>query len=123
MNLATALLVLGQVVCLASGQVLWKWGVEHAGGFMSNGRSLTDSLIQLMLSPAFVAGTVLYALATLIYVYLLSRFDLTYIYPILSLTFVATVAGGWFLLGEPMTLQRVVAVVVIAVGVGLMARS
>jgi drug/metabolite transporter (DMT)-like permease len=122
-SLPIALLVLGQVLSLSAGQILWKVGVAQAGGFMSTDRSLTDTVLRLAQSPAFVAGTVLYATATLIYLFLLSRFELTYIYPILSLTFVSTVVLGWLVLGEPVSLQRVIAVGVITAGVALMAQT
>lgn len=115
--------VFTQMICLAGGQILWKRGIEAAGGFMSGGDGLVPSLIRLATNPIFLAGSVLYVIATLLWFYLLPRYDLSFIYPILSLTFVIAALGGWFILGEAMSLQRLVGIVTIAAGVVIVTRS
>jgi drug/metabolite transporter (DMT)-like permease len=47
----------------------------------------------------------------------LSRVDVTIAYPMLSLGYVVTAIGAWYLLGEAMSLQRLLAIGVIIVGV------
>jgi drug/metabolite transporter (DMT)-like permease len=117
MSVLTLALVLTQVFSLAVGQILWKLGIDQAGGFMTSDRSMVASLLELAKSPAFVLGCVFYVVATLVWFYLLARHDLGYIYPILSLTYVVTFIGGWLILGEPLSLQRLAAVGVISLGV------
>ena len=102
-SVVSAGLVLVQVLSLAAGQILWKVGIDQAGGFMTAGRSALDSLVELAKSPAFVIGSGLYLVATFVWFYLLARHDLGYIYPILSLTYVVTFIGGWLVLGEPLS--------------------
>lgn len=123
MNPPTMVLVLVQVVALAGGQVFWKMGVDDAGGFMSGGRSLLDSLLTLARTPSFLLGTALYVVATIVWIYLLARHDLGYIYPFLSLTYVVTAFGGWMILGEALTVPRLAAIGLITLGVAWLAIS
>lgn len=123
MSLATLALAILQMMALAGGQILWKRGIDDAGGFMSGGESMVGSMAKLATNPAFLAGCVLYLAATLLWFYLLARNDLSLIYPVLSLTFVLASLGGWLILGEAMSPQRLLGIAVIAAGVLVVTRS
>jgi multidrug transporter EmrE-like cation transporter len=121
--LTLAVLVLAEVLSLAGGQLLWKKGIDAAGGFMMPGESVLASIPRLLQSPAFLIGCGLYLVAMLLWFYLLARFDLSFIYPLVSLTFVVASLGGWLFLGEPLTVQRALGIAVIALGVTIVTRS
>ncbi len=87
------------------------------------GEPLIASIWRLLQSPIFLVGSGLYAVATLLWFYLLARFDLSFIYPLVSLTFVVASLGGWLFLGEPLSAQRALGIAVIALGVTILTRS
>ena len=118
-----AVLLAAQILSLAGGQLLWKKGIDAAGGFMMPGESPLASIPRLLQSPMFLIGSGLYAVATLLWFYLLARFDLSFIYPLVSLTFVVASLGGWLFLGEPLSVQRALGIAVIAFGVTILTRS
>lgn len=119
-----AIILIGlQTLSLAGGQVLWKKGIDQVGGFMSAGQSIYLSLLNLATNPTFLVGSGLYVLATLLWFYLLSRFELSFIYPFVSLTLVVSLFGAWLFLGEPIGLQRWVAVGFISFGIFLLTQS
>lgn len=122
-SMTTYLLIGLQILTLAGGQILWKRGITDAGGFMSAGESLVASLSRLIMNPIFLAGCALYAVATLLWFYLLARFELSWIYPFVSLTFVVTSVAGWLVFGEAMSPQRMIGILVVAGGIALVARS
>ena len=122
-NLLALILTGLQVLAMTGGQVLWKKGIDQAGGFLLPGQSVYSSLLHLVVNPAFLTGSALYIVATLLWFYLLARFELSYIYPFLSLTLIVSLLGARFLLGEPISMQRWIAVGFISLGVFLLTQS
>ncbi len=53
----------------------------------------------------------------------LSRVDVSVAYPLLSMGYVVNALAAWWLFGEVITLQRVVGIAVILIGVVIVARS
>jgi drug/metabolite transporter (DMT)-like permease len=123
MTLQTGLLAISQMIALAAGQVLWKMGIDRAGGFLMAGESVVTSVFNLVRQPPFLVGSGFYVYAMLAWFYLLARFDLGYIYPIMSLTYVASFIGAWLFLGEALSPQRLLAIGVITVGVVMLTRG
>lgn len=69
-------------------------------------------------------GASLYALSFLIWMVILSRNELSMVYPLMiGLTLVATTAASWVLLKEPLGALRLTGIAVIFLGVVLVTRS
>jgi uncharacterized membrane protein len=101
---------------LLAGQVLWKQGLA---GFPDPFHEPWRALRTVGTSTHIVSGILLYGMATLIWLYLLSRFELSYIYPITSLSFVLAAILAHFWLGEDLGWNRVLGVTTICLGVYL----
>jgi len=99
----------------ATGQVLWKIGV--------NGKNLLSlpNIIEIMLSPYILTGLLIYGITTFLWLYLLSKADVSYIYPIQSLVFVIIILAGAFLFGENISINRWIGLTVICIGVFILA--
>jgi len=77
----------------------------------------------LILTNHFViSGLMLYALGAIVWLGVLARWDVSKAYPMVGLGFGLTVAIG-FLLGEQVTLLRIIGVILICTGVFLISRS
>jgi multidrug transporter EmrE-like cation transporter len=72
-------------------------------------------------SPMVWLGLGLYGLSTLLWLWVLSRLDVSLAYPLVSLGFVVTMVAGVLWLGEPFSWLRVGACTLIVVGVSLLA--
>lgn len=102
------------LLLLLAGQLLWKIGVDQKTIFKG---SITNILFNLITSKYIIGGLVIYAVATVLWLYLLSKFDLNYIYPIVSLSFVMAALVAHFILKENVPFNRWVGVVIITIGV------
>jgi len=107
------LLVLFNVLLLTSGQVLWKKGLIQAGGI-----SLQNAW-QVIFSPLILVGLALYVIATVIWFIVLSRADLSYVYPMQSIAYVIGVLAAWLIFSEVIPPTRWIGVLVIITGVAL----
>jgi hypothetical protein len=115
-------LLLILVIIQSTGQILWKLSMTEIGGFM-NGVTLWTSIGRLLTHGRFLLGCAAYIFATLLWFYLLSRFEFSYIYPLTSLLLVASLAGSRLFLGETIRPDRWIAAGVICVGILLMLRT
>lgn len=110
------LLIVFNVVLLVGGQTLWKFGLE--------GRQVTGigSTIMAMFSPWVIAGLALYVVATVVWIYLLSKLPLSLLYPLQSLAYVAAVFVAIFVFHEHVSVYRWIGVAIILVGVGFIVK-
>ncbi|MGF6353648.1 drug/metabolite transporter (DMT)-like permease [Paenibacillus sp. 4624] len=110
------ILLLVNVVFLTSGQVLWKMSVRNIGNFN------LSSLFSVLLSPYFIMGGFLYVMATLIWIYLLTKLPLSTLYPMQSLAYVFGLLAGYFIFHEFISFQKIIGVAIILIGVYFIAK-
>ena len=108
----------------AFGGILMKIGATHMGIIHINSfPDLIAFLFKLFTEPASLAGVVLYFLSAVVWSYLLTKLDISFVQPILALTYVVTPILAILILGEHVTLMRWVGIAVIIIGVVIVARS
>ena len=96
---------------MALGQILWKTG-------MSNKEVNTfGEILQAIFSPLIFCGLIVYGLATFLWLYILSKAEISYVYPIQSLAFVLVLISSMVLFKEQVALNRWIGVGVICFGV------
>lgn len=102
------------IIFLATGQVMWKFGMNKMDGF---------NLVSIILNPYIVFGVTLYGLATLIWLYILSKEALSVVYPLQSITYVLGTVLAIFVFRENVSLVRWLGIVIIILGATLVARG
>ncbi len=108
-------LVLANIILLVTGQVLWKIGLQHAGGIKP------DNIPALVLSPYIISGIVLYIAATFIWFVVLSKAALSAVYPLQSLAYVLGAVLGLVIFKENVPVIRWIGIFVVICGVYLIA--
>ena len=63
-------------IFIVIGQVLWKLGIGSQTFSLNN-------LFEILKSPFFIIGAIIYILAAIIWLYLLSKYQNHYIYPLM----------------------------------------
>jgi multidrug transporter EmrE-like cation transporter len=117
------ILVLVTVGLNVLGQFLMKQGMSSIGAIHGNTSAVASGLSRAFLNPYVLAGVGTYGLSSVFWLILLSRVELSYAYPALSLGYVLVTLVGAFLLGENVSSMRWAAVLVICLGVVLLSRS
>lgn len=106
-----------------AGQLLMKQGMSQVGAIGGSLAVMTESVLRAFLNPYVIGGVGAYGLSSIFWLILLSRVELSYAYPALSLGYVLVTLVGAFLLGEDVSNLRWLSVAVICVGVILLSRS
>ena len=111
------------VVLNAASQLLMKAGMAQVGK-----AELSVSKVLSLLSSAVMNPLVLLGLATMTismgtHMMSLSRFDVSFAFPFISLAYVIVAAWGYFVFGEDLNLMRISGIMVIILGTGILANS
>jgi len=105
------------------GQLLLKMGMLRIGKFSFDISTLVHQYIKILLNPFVIAGLVGFFVSMLIWLYVLSRMELSFAYPFVALNYVLILFGSYFLFKETITPIKIVGVVTIIIGVCLVARG
>ena len=106
-----------------AGQFLMKQGMGQVGVIGGSLGSMANSLTKAFLNPYVLGGVGAYGFSSIFWLILLSRVQLSYAYPALSLGYVAVTIVSALLLNETVSPLRWLSVAVICVGVILLSRS
>lgn len=112
--LLTYALLLVAISLTVTGEVLLKMGLNSIGDAFT----FTPTMIFRTFTQWQVfLGFVLIFGGSLFWLYVISRFDLSFAYPILAFNYVAILIPAWLLLNERVTINKVVGSLIIVAGV------
>lgn len=123
MNLSTFSFLLTGILLNACAQLLLKAGVTPVGKITLDSASLLPTAIKLAQQWPIWGGLSCYAISVIVWIIGLSRVEVSIAYPMLSLGYVLNAFAAWYLFGETLTPQRLLAIGIILIGVYLLARS
>ncbi len=109
-------------VCLnTAGQFMMKAGVNKIGqiGF----HNMFGSFLKVVSSWFVIGGFISYAVSAVLWIIILSRAELSWAFPMVSLSYVLTALIAPYLLNETFSIQRFVGILVIVAGVFLVSRT
>jgi drug/metabolite transporter (DMT)-like permease len=104
------------------GQVFIKKGI-NAIGVLDFSSGLAMSYGRIFFNPFVILGLGLYFFGVFFWLYSLSKVDLSFAFPFVSLSYVLVVIMSWWFLGEHISAMRWAGVATICVGVLLISRT
>ena len=123
MNALSFALVLLGVLLNAAAQLLLKAGTNAVGHFEFSAANLVPIGWKIGTQPYIVGGLSCYVVSVAIWILALSRVEVSIAYPMLSIGYVVNAAAAYLLFGEAVSMQRLVGIGIIVVGVYVVARS
>jgi multidrug transporter EmrE-like cation transporter len=103
-----------------TGQLLLKQGMSGLG---RSGAAVSSMLMGIVKSPWVIGGLGIYGLGVLFWLLALSHFELSYIYPFASLSYIGIIVGSYLIFKERITTLRLVGIAVIILGVLITSQS
>ena len=123
MTLVNFILILTGVLLNAVAQLLLKAGTNALGHLSFERQNLLTTILRTAFEPHIIGGLTCYVFSVPIWIFALSKVPVSVAYPMLSIGYVVNVAAAWYLLGEVMSLQKILGITVIIIGVYFVARS
>lgn len=115
-------LILISVFLGAMGQVLVKYGAVNLELNFTI-KYLLPSIFSILKNMPVMLGIISYGLSFLLWIKVLSKVELSYAYPMVSLGYVITMIFSYFVFKENISFIRILGVVFIILGVILISRS
>lgn len=113
-------IILVSVALNAAAQILLRWSAR-AG--LPAGDWSVHTVLSVGLRPGIVGGLACYGLSVLVWIWVLSRAQVSFAYPFLGLGFVVVSLAGWYVLGEALTIHRLAGTLLVSAGVLVLATS
>ncbi len=111
------------VVLNATSQLLLKSGMAQVGKAELSGSQIFGLLSAAAFNPLIILGLVTMTASMATHLLSLSRFDVSFAFPFISLAYVIVLAWGYFVLGEPVNVMRIAGVAIIVAGTIVLANS
>ena len=111
------------VLLNAGAQLLLKAGTNAVGQFEYSFANVLPIGVRLFTEPHIFAGLCCYVISVAVWIAGLSRVPVSVAYPMLSLGYVVNAVLAYYLFGESISMQKVLGIGFIIIGVFLVARS
>ena len=105
------------------GQLVLKWQMNGVGPMPAAGTEKLMFLLSQFLNPWIISGFISAFVASLAWMAAMTRFDINYAYPFMSLAFVIVMGFSVLFLGETVSLAKVVGTLFVVVGLVVIARA
>ena len=116
-------IILFSVMLNALAQIFLKRGVMH----FENIPASTGNLLKLYLNAAtnyyVLGGLLCYGVSVLTWMFVLSKTEVSYAYPFLSIGYILSAIAGYYFFQEHISFSRMLGIAIICVGVIIIAKS
>jgi multidrug transporter EmrE-like cation transporter len=116
-------LILFTVLTNAAAQIMLKKGMIAVGGFATEGASAVDFIFKTLFNPFVFTGLCIFVVSMASHLVVLSKVELSFAYPFLSLAYVVVAAYAFFVFHEDVSLVRIGGIALICAGTVLIAQS
>jgi multidrug transporter EmrE-like cation transporter len=116
-------MILFTVLTNAFAQILLKKGMLVTGHFSFNAQEIATVLPRLLLNPFLVFGMLTFIISMASHLLVLSRVDLSFAYPFLSLAYVVVAVYSYFVFGESVNAFRIAGIAFVCMGTILISQS
>lgn len=116
-------LILAAALTNAVSHLMLKRGMNDIGQFEFTSDRLLGMLPIVALNPWVVSGLTVLVFSMSLHLLALSRVDISFVYPILSVSYVVVLVVGHYVFGESMNVTRVIGIALICIGTYFVASS
>lgn len=116
-------LILFGVLLNAAAQLLLKAAMLRIGYFDFSFENIIPIGLKMALNPFIISGLSCYVFSVVVWLLVLSRVQVSFAYPMLSVGYIVNAIAAYYLFQEDLTLVRISGTVVIIIGVFLISRS
>jgi multidrug transporter EmrE-like cation transporter len=117
MNLFNHIFILLTILLTVYGQLLLKWRVSYWQKHLPVGINKFEFLFKLFTDFWVIQSVFLAMLAMASWMFVLTKFELSYAYPFTSLSFVLVILFSYLIFAESITITKLIGLAFIVVGV------
>jgi drug/metabolite transporter (DMT)-like permease len=115
--------ILFTVMTNAAAQLMLKHGMTSLGQISFANANPVMKILEIVFSPWVFAGLATFVISMASHLFVLSKVELSFAYPFLSLAYVAVAVFAYFIFKEDINAYRIAGIAFICVGTVLIAQS
>ena len=119
--------ILFTVFTNAAAQMMLKYGMTNLGALQVASPltipAIVLTIFKVVFNPWVFAGLVTFVISMASHLYVLSKVELSFAYPFLSLAYVAVAVAAWLLFSEDLNAWRIAGIGLICIGTVLIAQG
>lgn len=115
--------ILFTVMTNAAAQLMLKQGMTNLSAGVITQDNIILKLLLIVFQPWVFFGLVMFVVSMASHMFVLSKVDISFAFPFLSLAYVAVAVLAWQLFGEELGIFKIVGIAFICVGTVLIAQS
>lgn len=112
--------ILASVLLVNTGNLVAKYGLQL---YPFQFDAILTSYVNLLTSPFIILGLAAIGVSSIFWLAALSKAELSYAYPMISIGYIITAVASWMFFEENLTLMRMAGIFIICSGVFLMSKS
>jgi len=116
------LIMLG-VLLNAAAQLFLKEGMRRIGHFEFILPNVLPIAIQVAGNIFILSGLLCYIISVVVWLLVLSRVEVSFAYPLLSVGYIVNAVAGYYLFQENLSISRLTGIIIICIGVYFVTRS
>ena len=115
--------ILATVVCTVYSQLVMRWQVGAAGELPSDGPGKVRFIATLLVNPWVLSGIVATFFAGVSWMLAMTRFEISYAYPFVSLNYVIILAASILLFNESLSPPKIIGTILVIVGIVVISKG
>tara|TARA_X000001036_G_scaffold149555_1_gene142115 strand:- start:7391 stop:7768 length:378 start_codon:yes stop_codon:yes gene_type:complete len=120
--LANLIFIITSVLLNALAQILLKAGMKNFSNIdLKN--NVIQTFISIAINPYIICGFISYGISILLWLWVLSKVDVSYAYPFQALGYIVVTILAWLIFQENINLTRIIALIFITLGLIILALS
>ncbi|MEF8719510.1 MAG: hypothetical protein V5B44_18040 [Candidatus Accumulibacter necessarius] len=104
-------------------QLIMRWQVTEAGALPIDMPGKVHYIVALLLNPWVISGIVATFLAGVSWMLTMTKFEISYAYPFVSLNYILVLAAGFLLFQESLSCAKLVGGALVILGIIVIARG
>ena len=116
-------LILFGVLLNAAAQLFLKEGMRRIGHFEFVWANIVPIGLQAATNLFILGGLACYVVSVVVWLLVLSRVEVSFAYPLLSVGYIVNAVAGYYLFQENLSVTRITGIVIICIGVYFITRS
>lgn len=117
------LILLSSIALAAIGQLALKHGMNKVGHVKIKLKTLLKTVIKMYTNISVILGTIAFGFSTILWLIVLSKLELSYAYPLVSINYVIVAFASSIFFKEKVSFKRWLSIIIICIGVVLVSTS
>jgi drug/metabolite transporter (DMT)-like permease len=111
------------VLATVYSQLILRWQTSLTGPLPNNTVDIITYIANLLMKPWVLSGLFSTFLAGIAWMLTMTKFEISYAFPFVSMNYIIILLAGFFLFGESMSAAKITGSIIIVIGVFVISRG